>query len=160
MILSDKSIREHVQSGKIVIEPDPTDEQIQPASFDVRLGSQLYETSSNTLRVDDDTHVLEPDEAYIGHTMDYVELPNDIAAQLTGRSSIGRQGVIIHKTAGWIDSGFRGEITLELYNFGTDPVFLDVGSRIGQLVFFQLDRSSAGYDGQFQDQKGPTKYAE
>jgi dCTP deaminase len=155
MLLSDVSIRERI-SEDIVVTPEPVEEQFQPASFDVRLGEQLYHAATDTTSVDGNSHVLEPREAYIGHTMDYVELPLDVAAQLTGRSSIGRQGVIIHKTAGWIDPGFRGEITLELYNFSEDPVVLDVGSRVGQLVFFQLDQESTGYDGQFQDQLGPT----
>jgi len=156
MLLSDKTIREHVENGKIVVEPDYRDEQIQPCSFDIRLGDQLYRPATDATSVDENSHVLQPGEAYIGHTLDYVELPLDVAAQLTGRSSIGRQGVIIHKTAGWIDSGFRGEITLELYNFSEDSVVLDVGSRVGQLVFFQLDQESTGYDGRFQDQRGPT----
>lgn len=159
MILSEQSIKSAVSRGKIVVEPEPRHEQFQPASLDVRLGDQLYKVSDDSMLERESTHCLEQSEAYIGHTMDYVEIPNDLAAQLTGRSSIGRQGVIIHKTAGWIDSGFRGEITLELYNFSDEPVFLDVGQRVGQLVFFELDRPAENaYDGQYQDQRGPTTH--
>lgn len=157
MILSDTFIRQHLESESIVVKPAYEPDQIQPASFDVRLGNQLYQPSTDETRIDSEAHVLEPGEAYIGHTMDYIELPNDLAAQLTGRSSIGRKGVIIHKTAGWIDPGFEGEITLELYNFSDEPVFLDVGSRVGQLVFFGLSTpAEEPYDGQYQGQKGPT----
>lgn len=156
MILSDTTIRTYVNTDVIGIEPEPTEDQFQPASFDIRLGEELLEPENGFTHVDEGSHRLAPGRAYIGHTKDHVTLPNHIAAQLAGRSSVGRKGVIIHKTAGWIDPGFSGEITLELYNFSDTPVELDVGSRIGQLVFFVLDSKSTGYDGQYQDQTGPT----
>lgn len=157
MLLSDKSIKRALNDNEIRVRPDHRPEQIQPASFDVRLGEKIYDVESDTyITAITGTINLEPGKAYIGHTMDHVSLPNHIAAQLTGRSSVGRRGIIIHKTAGWIDPGFRGEITLELYNFSDEVQTFEVGDRIGQLVFFKLDQSSDGYDGQYQDQTGPT----
>jgi dCTP deaminase len=107
--------------------------------------------------IEREEHKLIPGKRYLGHTKETIGLPNDIAAQLAGRSSIGRQGVIVHKTAGWIDPGFEGDITLELMNFGSEPVDLQAGERIAQLVFFKLDYPSEGYDGSYQNQSGPTQ---
>lgn len=156
MILSDKSIREKIKHGIIGITPAINDDQIQPASLDVKLGSEIYDIEADDRRVEK-THVLEPGRRYLGHTKEQVDLPNDIAAQLAGRSSIGRQGVIVHKTAGWIDPGFRGEITLELMNLGEEPVVFEEGKRVAQLVFFVLDQGSSGYDGGYQHQTGATE---
>ena len=155
MILSDKAIQQALDDDVIGLEPEYEEEQIQPASFDVRLGGQLYDVENDTYK-SSMTLTLEPGKAYIGHTLDNIKLPTDIAAQLTGRSSVGRRGVIIHKTAGWIDPGFCGQITLELYNFSNTVQKFVVGDRIGQLVFFPLDQDSDGYDGQYQNQEGPT----
>jgi dCTP deaminase len=156
MILSDKTIEQFIVNGHIEVSPSITEEQVQPASLDVRFGHELYDVHEDR-HLEDDSHVLEPGRAYIGHTRDYISLPNEIAAQLTGRSSVGRKGVIIHKTAGWIDPCFEGQITLELYNFSSEPVSFDVGDRIGQLVFFMIDKKSSGYDGQYQGQTGITR---
>lgn len=158
MILSDASIAEHIDDGKIVVEPDIEPEQIQPASLDIRLGPErLNPANGFAHKRRDETVKFEPGVAYIGHTLDYIELPNDIAAFLTGRSSVGRRGLIIHKTAGWIDPGFCGQIRLEVFNFSTEEISFDVGERIGQLVFFKLDRPSSGYEGQYQGQTGVTE---
>ena len=143
--------------SEIEIEPRPTPQQIQPASLDVRLGGELYDCDDDAYMKGVDSHVLHPNTRYLGHTKESVTLPNDIAAQLTGRSTIGRLGIIVHKTAGWIDPNFSGEITLELMNMGNEPVRLDVGQRVAQLVFFQLDQSSSGYSGQYQGQTGIEK---
>lgn len=156
MILSDQSIRDCVYGDVIVVDPLPEEEQIQPASLDVRLGEKLYHFDGDK-SVKATQHQLQPGERYLGHTVETVELPNYIAAQLAGRSSIGRQGIIVHKTAGWIDPGFSGEITLELMNLGNEPVDLKTGKRIAQLVFFKLDSPSSGYDGGYQGQRGPTE---
>ena len=156
MILNDRSIAECLNRKIIDVSPDVTDEQVQPASLDVRLGSKLYDVQNDSVEDADEVHVVEPGRAYIGHTMDHVTLPVDIAAMLTGRSSVGRKGVIIHKTAGWIDPGFSGELTLEIFNHSHEEVELEVGSRVGQLVFFLLNEPSEGYDGQYQDQEGIT----
>lgn len=160
MILSDTTIETLIEEGTIGVSPGIEDEQIQPASLDVRLGRQLYDVEQDMTMVDEDDLLLRPGATYIGHTMDYVELPNNIAAMLTGRSSVGRKGVIIHKTAGWIDPGFEGQVTLEMYNFSEESITFDVGSRIGQLVFFAMDTESSGYDGQYQQQTGITTHGD
>jgi len=160
MILSDITIREHLKyhnlHGTITAEPKPTEEQIQPASLDVRLGEEIYHFDFDR-SVKREKHKLYPGQRYLGHTKETIDLPKDIAAQLAGRSSIGRQGVIVHKTAGWIDPGFTGEITLELMNLGKEPVVLDKDQRVAQLVFFRVDRKSEGYEGHYQNQTGATK---
>lgn len=160
MIFSEQTIRRSVDDEEIVIEPEPMESQFQPASLDVRLGPKLYDVlhDQEITDWDDGEVVLEPGRQYIGHTRDYIELPNDVAAMIAGRSSVGRDGVIIHKTAGWIDPGFQGQLTLELYNFSPTRQTFDVGSRVGQLVFFYVDCETDGYDGQYQHQMGPTKH--
>lgn len=155
MILSDHTIRQYLERDRLVVEPEPTEEQIQPASLDVRLGGTVYDPRRDVTSESLETITLLPQAFVLCETKDWIELPFDVAAQLTGRSSIGRQGVIVHCTAGFIDPGFRGKITLEMYNVGTEKVTFDVGERIAQLVFFQLDQMSTGYDGQYQDQQGP-----
>jgi dCTP deaminase len=156
MILSDHSISAHLKTGLIGVDPQPSDEQIQPASLDVRLGRELYHFGKDK-RVTSPRHRLQPGQRYLGHTEEEISLPDSIAAQLAGRSSIGRQGIIVHKTAGWIDPGFSGQITLELMNLGDEPVKLTAGERIAQLVFFHLDKASTGYDGHYQNQHGATE---
>jgi len=160
MILSDQSIRGHLEHPDlretIQVDPEPTEEQIQPASLDVRLGSEVYHFDGDKF-VDSPQHRLQPGERYLGTTDERIDLPDDIAAQLAGRSSIGRKGIIVHKTAGWIDPGFSGEITLELMNLGDEPVDLESGERVAQLVFFVLDQMSSGYDGHYQGQSGATE---
>lgn len=156
MILSDRSISARLD-GDLEVTPTPSEEQIQPASLDVRLGSELYDVEADE-RMVSDTHTLQPGRQYLGHTREEITLPNDLAAQLTGRSTVGRMGVIVHKTAGWIDPSFSGQVTLELYNMSHEPVSFDVGDRIGQLVFIPLDRPSSGYSGQYQGQTGATEH--
>lgn len=157
MILSGKSISEHLaNSSGIDVTPEPDDEQIQPASLDVRLGREKYNFEKDQ-RIKGPQHRFQPGKRYLCHTQESVSLPNRIAAQLAGRSSIGRQGIIVHKTAGWIDPGFEGEITLEMMNLGNEPVDLRVGDRIAQLVFFKLDKPSEGYSGSYQNQSGATE---
>lgn len=156
MILQDELIRTEIEDGDIDVEPAITNEQIQPASLDVRMGERLYNVRSDTLLESSESHVIEPNTAYIGHTLDCVSIPDDLAAQLTGRSTFGRKFVLMHVTAGWLDPGFEGEITLEIYNLGNKSVEVDVGDRIAQLVFMQLAGRSDGYDGRYQGQKGIT----
>lgn len=160
MILSDTTIEELIETERIEVAPEVESDQIQPASLDVRLGKQLYDVDNDVRMIDGDEIMLRPNTAYIGHTQDYIKLPDDVAAMLTGRSSVGRRGVIIHKTAGWIDPGFEGQLTLEMFNFGSDPETFEVGKRIGQLVFFRMDTASGGYDGQYQGQTGITEHGE
>lgn len=151
MILSDETIAEYLDSGKIKVEPGVRNDQIQPASLDLRIGDTLYDKAHEE-EVED--LVLEPWRPYLGFTLDRVELPNDIAAFMTGRSSVGRGFVVVHKTAGWVDPGFRGQLRLEMFNFGMTRFKINPGQRVAQLVFTPTDRSTGGYDGQYQDQEG------
>jgi len=145
------------ETGDIGCDPLPTEEQIQPASLDVRLGNEFAELArGDEFKFEREKLTLKPGVRYLGHTKEIIDLPNDIAAQLAGRSSIGRRGVIVHKTAGWIDPGFKGQITLELMNLGDGEVVLEEGERIGQLVFSKLDQPSSGYEGGYQGQTGAT----
>lgn len=156
-ILSDGAIYAMATDDESELQILPySDVNLQPASYDVRLGKTLYDVDANTT-VESDSHTLEPFQRYLGHTEEMISLPDDIAAQLAGRSTIGRKGVIVHKTAGFLDPSFTGQVTLEIMNLGTEPVTLEVGSRVAQLVFFELDQPSSGYDGKYQGQTGPTK---
>jgi dCTP deaminase len=154
-VLSDYSIRERVDTGSIGIEPF-NDENVQPASYDVMLGRKMYHVDSDTM-VESSTHKLKPFERYLGHTWEEVSLPKDVAAQISGRSSIGRRGIIVHKTAGFADPDFSGSLTLEIMNLGNEPVELNAGERVAQLIFFELDQESSGYNGRYQGQEGPTQ---
>lgn len=159
MILGESIIRDYVDSGTIGIDPEPTDEQFQPASLDIRIGEEYYDMARDISYKADEQVPLLPDTPYIGHTVERVELPRHIGALLTGRSSVGRAGVIIHKTAGWIDPGFEGQITLEMFNFSETTHAFDVGDRVGQLMFFEVEGGTE-YNGQYQDQEGVTKGGE
>lgn len=152
MILSESSIKSMIDAGSIVIDPDPRDDQFQPASLDLRIGDSLFDKAHDE---EVDELVLEPWRPYLGFTLDRIELPNDVAAFMTGRSSVGRGFVVVHKTAGWIDPGFRGQLRLEMFNFGMTRFELEPGQRVAQLVFIPTDKPTDGYDGQYQDQEGP-----
>lgn len=155
--LSDRDIVQEVSYREDGLEIEPyNDSNLQPASYDVSLGEKLYHVQSDT-EVTSDSHQLKPFERYLGHTTETVSLPNDVAAQLTGRSSIGRRGIIIHKTAGFIDPNFTGQVVLEIMNLSNETVTLESGKRVAQLVFFRLEQPSTGYDGKYQGQEGPTK---
>lgn len=156
MILSDKSIRQAIVDDRIEVSPDITHEQIQPASLDVRLGNEFFDAETGK-RWESDALRLEPGERYLAHTKETVSLPNDIAAQLAGRSTIGRRGIIVHMTAGWCDPGFEGDIVFEMMNLGKEDEWLSEGERVAQLVFMQLDTPSEGYDGSYQGQEGATE---
>lgn len=151
MMLNDAAIVSRLEQQEISCDPTPDEKQIQPASLDLRLGEELFDLDTGTMLED---HTLKPGRLYIGHTHEYVGLPNDIAAMITGRSSVGRAGVVVHLTAGFIDPGFVGQITLELYNYSDSPVEFDQGDRICQLMFFPLEDESRGYDGQYAGQTG------
>lgn len=157
MILSDKSINTRLLYGDLKVFPQPDSEQIQPASLDLRLGEDFVLPDDHQEIHEDGYIVFEPDTRYLATTKETIELPNDLAAQVAGRSSIGRRGLIVHKTAGWIDPGFKGELTFEIYNHGDAGVSIETGTRIAQLVFHELDQPSSGYDGQYQQQEGPTQ---
>lgn len=167
MILSDKTISEMLESGNLSITPLEK-HQIQPASVDIRLGdtfSGIYSEFSGVVSLDKaipytttktDKFILLPGQFILATTMEYFCLPNDLTAFVEGRSSIGRLGLFI-QNAGWVDPGFQGEITLELYNANQYPIELHAGRRIGQLVFAKLDCEAANpYNGKYQNQKGST----
>ena len=167
MILSDKTLREWISSGKLVI--DPLDEiQIQPASIDLRLGThylKVAEHRSATLdlvnkpeyeEIIADEVVIPPHAFLLATTREYVRLPDDLTAFVEGRSSIGRLGLFI-QNAGWVDPGFEGEITIELYNANSLPIKLKSGVRICQLVFAKLDQKAQNpYRGKYQGQRKAT----
>ena len=178
MILSDADIRREIKDGRIVIKPFD-DEMVQPSSVDVRIDSQFrvfhnhrYEVIDVKKRMDDLTEpvdveadqpfILHPGEFVLGSTLEWVELPNDIAGRLEGKSSLGRLGLVTHSTAGFVDAGFRGHLTLELSNLANLPITLYPGMKIGQMAFFRLTSPadvSYGDDSlrsKYQGQRGPT----
>ncbi|MBQ6659824.1 MAG: dCTP deaminase [Lachnospiraceae bacterium] len=167
MILSDKTILQMLQEKTLTIEP-LTEEQIQPASVDVRLGrtfSIVDDTPSGVITLENeisyktittDTFLIMPGQFVLATTMEYFELPNNLTAFVEGRSSLGRMGLFI-QNAGWVDPGFKGEITLELYNANKCAIELKAGRRVGQLVFAEMDRDALNpYNGKYQGQKGAT----
>jgi len=158
MILSDRSIREAIESGRLKVDPyDPS--LIQPASLDVRLDNRFL-VFRNTKRpyIDvkepaeglmelievgpDEPMYLHPREFILASTIESITLPDDLVARLEGRSSLGRLGIVIHSTAGFIDPAFEGHVTLEISNMANLPVTLYPGMRIGQLSFSRLTTAS------------------
>jgi dCTP deaminase len=151
-VLSDGTIRRLVDEGRIVIDPwDP--ELVQPASVDLRLGNSFrvfhnHRTTAIDLRepptnlteeVTAEMFVIHPGEFVLGVTGEYVELPEDIVARIEGKSSLGRLGLIVHATAGFVDPGFKGTLTLEITNLTRVPIKLYPGLLIAQLSFMTLD---------------------
>ncbi len=167
MILSDKTIQTMLEEQSLTIRP-MNPEQIQPASVDIRLGntfSVVEDTSSGILSMEHeiqyktiatDTYLLLPNQFVLATTMEYFELPDDLTAFVEGRSSLGRMGLFI-QNAGWVDPGFHGEITLELYNANRCAIELKAGRRVGQLVFAKMDAPALHpYRGKYQGQMGAT----
>ena len=178
MLLSDRDIKAEIDAGRVGLDPyDPA--MIQPSSIDVRMDryfrlfdnhkypyidpaedqpelTQLIESE------DDQPFILHPGEFVLGSTYEQVTLPDDIAARLEGKSSLGRLGLLTHSTAGFIDPGFSGHVTLELSNTATMPIKLYPGMKIGQLCFFRLSSpaenpyGSGVYGSHYQGQRGPT----
>ncbi len=167
MILSDKTILEMVNKETLVIRPLESS-QVQPASVDIRLGSTFcviedsptgiitLDRAANCRTIRTDTYVLLPGQFVLATTMEYFELPDNLTAFVEGRSSLGRMGLFI-QNAGWVDPGFRGEITLELYNANRCAIELKAGRRVGQLVFAKMDAPAQNpYRGKYQGQTGAT----
>jgi dCTP deaminase len=178
VILSDRTIREELASGRILIEPlDPAD--IQPSSVDLRLDRYFRVFRNHTSRLidvredqenltelveiqADDAFILHPGEFVLGSTAERVTLPTDLVARLEGKSSLGRLGLLIHSTAGFVDAGWDGYLTLELSNVATLPITLYPGMKIGQISFLRMttaaDRpyGSAQVGSKYQGQRGPT----
>jgi dCTP deaminase len=180
MILSDTDLLARLRDGDLVVEPlDDVDLQVQPASVDVRLGREFLEFQrtnipcihpnseqeveeyvTETVVDEGEEFVLHPGDFVLGTTKERVEVPPDLVAQVEGRSSLGRLAVVVHATAGFVDPGYRGQITLELSNLGTAPVALTPGMRISQIVFTELKSPATrpyGTDrgSKYQDQRGP-----
>lgn len=167
MILSDKTLFEMIEADTLQISPLKK-HQIQPASVDIRLGntfSIVEDLPSGIINLEDeipyktivtDTYILLPNQFVLATTMEYFHLPDDLTAFVEGRSSLGRMGLFI-QNAGWVDPGFHGEITLELYNANRCAIELKAGRRIGQLVFAKMDSPAIHpYQGKYQGQKGAT----
>ncbi|HWL43929.1 MAG TPA: dCTP deaminase [Ilumatobacter sp.] len=184
MILSDRSLREQIAAGRIVIEPyDP--DLIQPSSIDVRI-SNLFRVFRNhtagviDVKVDttemtelvemptrpdgtgDEPFMLHPGEFVLGSTLELVGVPDDLVGRVEGKSSLGRLGLLIHSTAAYIDPGFSGHITLELANVASLPITLYPGMKIGQISFVQMTTAAEHPYGKgargskYFGQRGPT----
>ena len=178
MLLSDGDIRAELDSGRVAVEPF-SEAMIQPSSIDVRLDrwfrvfeNHKYSVIDPRMEQPELTRLLEPegDEGFIlhpgefvlGSTYEIVTLPDDIAGRLEGKSSLGRLGLLTHSTAGFIDPGFSGHVTLELSNVANLPIVLYPGMKIGQLCLFRLSSQaehpygSEKYGSRYQGQRGPT----
>jgi dCTP deaminase len=178
VVLSDKTIRAEIASGRIVI--DPYDESlVQPSSVDVRVDNrfrvfnnsrypyidvrQPMEDLTEPVEIEgDEPFILHPGEFVLGQTLERVTLPNDLVARLEGKSSLGRLGLLIHSTAGFVDSGFSGNLTLELSNVANLPITIYQGMPIGQMSFMRMDApvdrpyGSAETGSKYQGQVEPT----
>ena len=178
MLLSDRDLRKELESGRLGLDPFDV-AMLQPSSVDVRL-DRFFRVFNNTkyTHIDpsrqqdeltslveadgDEPFVLHPGEFVLGSTFEGVRLPDDLAGRLEGKSSLGRLGLLTHSTAGFIDPGFEGHITLELSNVANLPIMLWPGMKIGQLCLFRLSSSaenpygSAAAGSRYQGQRGPT----
>ncbi|MBD97767.1 dCTP deaminase [bacterium] len=163
MILSDTGIRDRIQSEELAITPFNPD-ALQPASLDCCLGNHYLlvdEYKMGCIQMDQpieyreiiaDSFTLPPHSFVLATTQEHVRLPNNLTAFVEGRSSIGRMGLFV-QNAGWVDAGFEGKITLELYNANSLPIQLLTGRRVCQLVFCTLDQAAEhGYNGKYQGQ--------
>ena len=184
MILSDIDIRKAVADGQIGIDPFDEDE-VQPSSVDLHVDRYFrvfhnarhpfidvkkpMEDLTEQVEVhEEEPFILHPGEFVLGSTAEYVRLPNHLVARLEGKSSLGRLGLLIHSTAGYVDPGFEGHLTLELSNVANLPITIYPGMRIGQISFFQLTSEaehpygSTRTGSKYQGQRGPTpsKYFE
>lgn len=178
MLLSDRDIRSEIDNGRVVLDPwEPS--MIQPSSVDVRLDKyfRLFDNHkypyidpaqdqpdlTRLVEVDPaEGFVLHPGEFVLASTLETITLPDDLAARVEGKSSLGRLGLLTHATAGFVDPGFSGHVTLELSNVATLPIMLWPGMKIGQLAFFRLSSpaenpyGSSKYGSHYQGQRGPT----
>jgi dCTP deaminase len=178
VLLSDRDILAEIEAKRIIVEPYD-EAMIQPSSIDFRLDRyfRVFENhryphidpaadqSDLTREVEpegEEAFILHPGEFVLGSTLEVVSLPDDLAARVEGKSSLGRLGLLTHATAGFVDPGFSGHVTLELANVATLPIKLYPGMKIGQLCFFRLSSpaqhpyGSAKYGSRYQGQRGPT----
>jgi dCTP deaminase len=178
MILSDRDIKDAVATGRVRIEPF-AEAAVQPSSVDLRV-DRFFRTFHNARHPyidvkremvdltelvevpEEEAFILHPGEFVLGSTREYVRLPDDLVARLEGKSSLGRLGLLIHSTAGYVDPGFEGHLTLELSNVANLPITIYPGMKIGQISFFTLSSpaetpyGSGGIGSKYQGQKGPT----
>jgi dCTP deaminase len=177
VVLSDGAIKRLIEAGQVVI--DPYDEALmQPSSLDVRVDRyfrvfrnsrypyidvrEAQEELTELVEVDEGPFILHPGEFVLGSTLERIALPDDLVARLEGKSSLGRLGLLIHSTAGFIDPGWDGHVTLELSNVANLPITIYPGMKIGQLSFMQLSEpaerpyGSGGLGSKYQGQRGPT----
>ena len=176
--MSDRDIRASIEAGQIGLEPLEMG-LLQPSSIDVRLDrffrlfdnhkyafidpAEQQDELTRLIEVDPaEPFILHPGEFVLGSTYEFVTLPDDVAARLEGKSSLGRLGLLTHSTAGFVDPGFKGHVTLELSNVATLPIKLWPGMKIGQLCFFKLTSpsehpyGSEKYSSRYPVQRGPT----
>jgi len=165
VILSDETLRKMIAERSIVVEPiEPF--QVQPASIDLRLGRHFLKIDENTLeslsldselryiQIEKDQIVIPPHSFLLATTVETIRIPDNVTAFVEGRSSIGRMGLFI-QNAGWVDPGFEGNITLELFNANRLPLRLSAGRRICQIVFAFMDKATrTPYAGKYQGQRG------
>lgn len=179
MVLSDKSIKELIASKKLVISPyDP--DLIQPSSYNLRLANTIRlfrnikqafldvrKPVSDFMEIikvkDDEPIIIHPREFILGETLEYFEIPDDLVGRLEGKSSLGRIGIIIHSTAGYVDPGFKGTLTLEISNLANIPIALYPKMKIAQMSFHFLSTpaevpyGSTKLGSKYQGQRGPTE---
>jgi dCTP deaminase len=160
-ILSDSEIEDELKNGRIGIEPLDLAKQLQPSSIDLRLGNKFrvfrhterayidpkandnLQEYTEIMEVNDDKpFILHPGEFVLGSTKEYVKMPDNVVGRLEGRSSMGRLGVVVHSTAGYVDPGFRGKLTLEITNLGKMPIALYPDMRICQISFYRMEKAS------------------
>ena len=180
-VLSDRDIRAAIEAGEVVIRPyDPAD--LQPSSVDLHLDRRFRVFRNNRYPFIDvrkpqpdltelvtieneEPFILHPGEFVLGQTLEWTELPNDLVARLEGKSSLGRLGLLIHSTAGYVDPGWKGNLTLELSNVANLPIALYYGMKIGQISYFRMtsavDRpyGSKELGSKYQGQSEPTASA-
>lgn len=178
MVLSDRTIKEKLAEGSIVIDPHDSAD-IQPSSVDLHLDQEFHvfhnsrypyidplteqpELTGSVYSTTIEPFVLHPGEFVLGSTVEHIELPSDIVARLEGKSSLGRLGLMIHSTAGYVDPGWKGKLTLELSNVANLPILLTPGMKIGQISFSlmttEVDRPYGHEDlrSRYQNQQGAT----
>ncbi|MEV6284275.1 dCTP deaminase [Kribbella sp. NPDC051770] len=178
MLLSDRDILAELEAKRVQLDPFDA-AMVQPSSVDVRLdryfrvfenhkyphidpAEEQPDLTRTVEPIGDEPFILHPGEFVLGSTYELVTLPDDVAARLEGKSSLGRLGLLTHSTAGFIDPGFSGHVTLELSNVATLPIKLWPGMKIGQLCFFRLSSpaehpyGSTKYGSRYQGQRGPT----
>lgn len=177
MILSDRTIKEELAAKRVVIEPFE-ERALQPSSVDLRLDRYFRVFRNHTMgHIDvrqnleeltelvevpaDDVFILHPGEFVLGSTLERVQLPDDLVARLEGKSSLGRLGLLIHSTAGFVDAGWNGQLTLELSNVATLPITLYPNMRIGQISFIRMTTPAdqpygdSNLFSKYQGQRGP-----